>query len=64
MDDIEEKSFAASVIETVKTVVYALLIAEIAIEASLTGHLVFSTLLDPLGLDERQPIDRGFLIRQ
>ena len=27
MDDIEEKSFAASVIETVKTVVYALLIA-------------------------------------
>ena len=27
MDDIEEKSFAASAIETVKTVVYALLIA-------------------------------------
>ena len=29
MDDIEEKSFAASAIETVKTVVYALLIAHI-----------------------------------
>ena len=58
MDDIEEKSFAASAIETVKTVVYALLIAGVF------RTLFFQPFWIPSGSMKDSLVDRGFLIRQ